>query len=132
MPSIMPPPRGHGRAAVADRSLGSLLLADGVHRTALSRGSAESDLHLFTRQSSRAVELRLPALLRQLQARDIDVDWPTLLNDLAWWDRRRSEVAARWLNQFYRTLYALEAADPDPSAMATSRSTPTNPESENR
>ncbi|MFF9307094.1 type I-E CRISPR-associated protein Cse2/CasB [Streptomyces sp. NPDC014777] len=86
-------------------------LAAGVNSGLLRPGTAESHLHLFSRQSSEAVHRRLPALTRHLLGGGITVDWAVLLEDLAWWDRDRDARATRWMEAYYRALN--EAADAD-------------------
>ncbi|MEU9352386.1 type I-E CRISPR-associated protein Cse2/CasB, partial [Streptomyces griseoloalbus] len=54
----------------------------------------------------------LPALVRQLLAGGIAIDWAVLLEDLAWWNRGRDRIATRWLESYFRT--ASNTTDPDP------------------
>lgn len=86
-------------------------LAAGVNAGLLRPGTAESHLHLFSRQSSEAVHRRLPALTRHLLGGGITVDWAVLLEDLAWWDRDRDARATRWMEAYYRAVN--EGADAD-------------------
>ncbi|MEU5270398.1 type I-E CRISPR-associated protein Cse2/CasB [Streptomyces hygroscopicus] len=79
-------------------SLG-LAVAKGVFKP----NTAESALHLMSRQSSDAVHRSLPALLAQLTGGGITVDWAVLLKDLSWWTRDRDRIATRWLDSYFRT-----------------------------
>jgi CRISPR system Cascade subunit CasB len=88
-------------------------LGQGVAKGVLKTNSAESVLHLMTRQSSGAVHSGLPALVRQLQGGGIAVDWAVLLEDLAWWNRNRDRIATRWLDSYFRTA----TGETDPSTL---------------
>jgi CRISPR system Cascade subunit CasB len=74
-------------------------------------GTAESALHLMTRQGSDAVHRTLPSLTRQLLSGGITVDWAVLLKDLSWWTRERDAVATRWLDQYFRRSTAAGGTD---------------------
>lgn len=87
-------------------------LGQAVSNGVLKDNSAESALHLMARQSSDAVHPGLPALVRQLLAGGIAIDWAVLLEDLAWWNRSRDRIATRWLESYFRT--ASNTTDPDP------------------
>ncbi|WP_405747201.1 type I-E CRISPR-associated protein Cse2/CasB [Streptomyces sp. NBC_01525] len=86
-------------------------MAAAVNADVIKPGSAEGDLHLFSRQSSDVLHPRLPALTRHLLSGGIAVDWAVLLEDLAWWDRNRDRVATRWLESYFRTLNHAEGSD---------------------
>ncbi|ULR48557.1 type I-E CRISPR-associated protein Cse2/CasB [Streptomyces deccanensis] len=86
-------------------------LAHAVNAQIIKPGSAEGDLHLYSRQSSEALNVRLPAMTRHLLSGGIAVDWAVLLEDLTWWDRDRDRVATRWLESYFRTLHAETADD---------------------
>ncbi|MGW0995315.1 type I-E CRISPR-associated protein Cse2/CasB [Streptomyces sp. NPDC002523] len=79
-------------------------LGQAVAQGVLKEGSAESTLHLMTRQNSAAVHTGLPALVRQLANGGVPVDWTVLLEDLARWNRDRDRVATRWLESYFRVL----------------------------
>ncbi|MGW7466992.1 type I-E CRISPR-associated protein Cse2/CasB [Streptomyces xantholiticus] len=94
-------------------NLGSSL-GQGVTKGVLKANSAESILHLMSRQSSDAVHPGLPALMRQLHNGGIAVDWAVLLEDLAWWNRNRDRIATRWLDSYFRTATGeTDPATPD-------------------
>lgn len=91
-------------------------LGQAVAKGVLKENSAESALHLMARQSSDAVHPNLPALIRQLLAGGITIDWAVLLEDLAWWNRSRDRIATRWLESYFRT--AAGTTDPNPNDSA--------------
>ncbi|MFE7379461.1 type I-E CRISPR-associated protein Cse2/CasB [Streptomyces zhihengii] len=86
-------------------------LGQGVAAKVMKGNSAESSLHLMTRQSADAIHPSLPALIRQLQSSGIAVDWAVLLEDLAWFNRSRDRIATRWLEDYFRT--STRTTDPD-------------------
>ncbi|MFG2950489.1 type I-E CRISPR-associated protein Cse2/CasB [Streptomyces adustus] len=86
-------------------------LAQAVGKKVLKPATAESALHLMTRQSTDAIHPGLPALTRQLLRDGIDIDWAVLLEDLAWWNRSRDRIATRWLESYFRVTSAAQAAD---------------------
>ncbi|QRV39134.1 type I-E CRISPR-associated protein Cse2/CasB (plasmid) [Streptomyces californicus] len=77
-------------------------LGEAVRRDVMKAGTAESALHLMSRQSSDAVHRTLPSLTRQLLGEGIAVDWSVLLKDLSWWTQNRDVIATRWLDQYFR------------------------------
>ncbi|WP_128381289.1 type I-E CRISPR-associated protein Cse2/CasB [Streptomyces cavernae] len=89
-------------------------LAAGVNAGLIRPGTAESHLHLFSRQSSDALHQRLPALTRHLLGGGINVDWAVLLEDLTWWNRDRDTRATRWMDAYYRALDERADADETP------------------
>ncbi|MHB9848971.1 type I-E CRISPR-associated protein Cse2/CasB [Streptomyces krungchingensis] len=88
-------------------------LGQAVNKKVLKPATAESALHLMSRQSTDAIHPGLPALTRQLLRDGIDVDWAVLLEDLAWWNRARDQIATRWLESYFRITSAPQAADHD-------------------
>ncbi|MDX3241679.1 type I-E CRISPR-associated protein Cse2/CasB [Streptomyces sp. ME18-1-4] len=96
-------------------------LAAAVNAQVIKPDSAEGDLHLFARQSSDALHLRLPALTRHLLGGGIALDWAVLLEDLARWDRDRDRIATRWLESYFRSLGPedVDAAGEDDTTTAT-------------
>ncbi|ALC31791.1 hypothetical protein ABE83_08085 [Streptomyces sp. CFMR 7] len=82
-------------------NLGSAL-GEAVKKDAMKPGTAESALHLMSRQSSDTVHRTLPALTRQLLSGGITVDWAVLLKDLSGWTQDRDAIATRWLDQYFR------------------------------
>jgi CRISPR system Cascade subunit CasB len=114
-----PPATWHTRT-----NLGASLAA-GVNTGLIRPGTAESHLHLFSRQSSDALHQRLPALTQHLLGGGVTVDWAVLLEDLTWWNRDRDRRATRWMEAYYRALGHL-ADDPDDLAGQTPDSQPTD------
>jgi CRISPR type I-E-associated protein CasB/Cse2 len=47
----------------------------------------------------------LAGLVRHLIVLDVPVSWGQLIDDLRAWRYRRDQVAKRWLQTYYRTLY---------------------------
>ncbi|MEU3558528.1 type I-E CRISPR-associated protein Cse2/CasB [Kitasatospora sp. NPDC006786] len=88
------------------RSLGRSL-ADGV-AAGLREASVETKLNLLTRQSVEGLHRHLPAAVRQLRERGVDVDWAQLLVDLCRWRRHSGAVKRRWLQDYYRAVQAGE------------------------
>ncbi|MEV8391803.1 MULTISPECIES: type I-E CRISPR-associated protein Cse2/CasB [unclassified Streptomyces] len=82
-------------------NLGSSL-AQGVNKKLLKPTTAEEDLHLMVRQSSEALQVRLPALTQHLLSGGVRIDWSVLLDDLSWWNKDRDRVATRWLESYFR------------------------------
>ncbi|WP_327713737.1 type I-E CRISPR-associated protein Cse2/CasB (plasmid) [Streptomyces sp. NBC_00464] len=91
-------------------------LADGVNKRLMKPNTAESDLHLMARQSSEALHTRLPSLLRHLQSGGVQIDWPVLLENLAWWDRDRDRIATRWMESYFSTLHDDDSATDNDAA----------------
>ncbi|NEB97755.1 type I-E CRISPR-associated protein Cse2/CasB [Streptomyces anulatus] len=86
-------------------------LGEAVRRDVMKAGTAESALHLMSRQSSDAVHRTLPSLTRQLLSGGIAVDWSVLLKDLSWWTQDRDVTATRWLDQYFRRSTAAGIPD---------------------
>jgi CRISPR type I-E-associated protein CasB/Cse2 len=75
------------------------------------------------RGRSSSIETRLLAICRQRRAQALEQiprllaatrevpHWPTLIDDLVWWDRSRDRIARRWLSAFYGADLDAEAAD---------------------
>lgn len=74
---------------------------DGTASAALS--PMERRLHLLTRQGLDGLHRHLPAMIRQLRTRQVEVDWAQLLDDLAHWPLDRDKITKRWLQDYYRT-----------------------------
>ncbi|MFD8193101.1 type I-E CRISPR-associated protein Cse2/CasB [Streptomyces wuyuanensis] len=94
-----------GARALADWHLRPNLgaaLAEGARKGVLKPDSAEGDLHLMARQSSEAIHPRLPALTRHLLTSGVAIDWAVMLEDLSWWNRKRDNIATRWLESYFR------------------------------
>ncbi|MFD5475388.1 type I-E CRISPR-associated protein Cse2/CasB [Streptomyces sp. NPDC127105] len=115
-----PAPDAEGSDATPDwftrPNLGAAL-GQAVNKGVMKPGTAESTLHLMSRQSTDAIHPSLPALIRQLLGGGIAVDWAVLLEDLGWWNRDRDRIATRWLESYFRTTSAESA--PDGSSTAT-------------
>jgi CRISPR system Cascade subunit CasB len=102
-----PPPEVVAGPARAERRLRANLgaaLGHAVTQGVMKPNTAESTLHLMSRQTSTSLHAALPALIRQLNRGDVPVDWAVLLNDLAWFDRDRDRIATRWLEAYFRTV----------------------------
>ncbi|MFF9185825.1 type I-E CRISPR-associated protein Cse2/CasB [Streptomyces misionensis] len=78
-------------------------LGHAVTKDVLKPNTAESALHLMSRQSSDAVHRGLPALIAQLTGGGTTVDWAVLLKDMSWWAQDRDRIATRWLDSYFRT-----------------------------
>ncbi|GGZ88597.1 type I-E CRISPR-associated protein Cse2/CasB [Streptomyces echinoruber] len=100
-------------------------LGQAVNKGVLKPATAESTLHLMSRQSADAIHPGLPALTRQLLTGGVAVDWAVLLEHLSWWDRDRDRIATAWLESYFRITSA-EAAPDD-----TDRPETSNPPEEN-
>ncbi|MGW5062668.1 type I-E CRISPR-associated protein Cse2/CasB [Streptomyces sp. NPDC004096] len=88
-------------------------LGQAVNKKILKPATAESTLHLLSRQTTDAIHPSLPALTRQLLTGGITVDWAVLLEDLSWWNRYRDQIATRWLESYFRVISAEPAHDDD-------------------
>jgi CRISPR system Cascade subunit CasB len=99
-----------GGARRARANLGAAL-GQAVTRGVLKPATAESALHLMSRQSADAVHPGLPALTRQLLTGGIPVDWAVLVEDLSWWNRDRDRIATAWLESYFRITSAQTAPD---------------------
>ncbi|MCX5172688.1 type I-E CRISPR-associated protein Cse2/CasB [Streptomyces antibioticus] len=88
-------------------------LGRAVNQQVLKPATAESALHLMSRQSTDAIHPSLPALTRQLLNGNVAIDWAVLLEDLARWNRDRDRIATRWLESYFRVTSAEQAADDD-------------------
>lgn len=82
-------------------NLGSVL-GEAVTKDVMKAATAESALHLLSRQSGDAVHRALPSLTRQVLRGGITVDWAVLLKDLCWWTQDRDAIATRWFDQYFR------------------------------
>ncbi|MFI0420515.1 type I-E CRISPR-associated protein Cse2/CasB [Spongiactinospora sp. 9N601] len=80
----------------------------------------EPRLHLMCRQDVGGIHRHLPRLIATIRAELIRVDWLRLTLDLAAWGTQRDRVTKRWLQDYYRTLYAVRAMQK--KAMAKSES----------
>jgi CRISPR system Cascade subunit CasB len=88
-----------------------LAVTTGGPKRVIAPDSAERRLHLLVRQGIDGVHRHLPALVRQLRGARVPVDWALLLDDLARWPWERDNVAKRWLQDYYRTVYASTVND---------------------
>ncbi|MGW4496460.1 type I-E CRISPR-associated protein Cse2/CasB [Streptomyces sp. NPDC004376] len=105
-------------------------LGQAVAKGVLKEGSAESTLHLMTRQTAEAVRTGLPALVRQLANGGVPVDWTVLLEDLANWNRYHDRVATRWLESYFRALNAEDAPEAEDERPDNDENDNTNEENE--
>ncbi|MGW4824746.1 type I-E CRISPR-associated protein Cse2/CasB [Streptomyces sp. NPDC004227] len=109
-----PAPNAAGSDAASDwftRSNLGAALGQAVNKGVMKPATAESTLHLMSRQTTEAIHPSLPALTRQLLGGGIAVDWAVLLEDLGWWNRDRDRIATRWLESYFRTTSAEPAPD---------------------
>ena len=79
-------------------------LAAMVNARGLAPASAEAILHRLTRQRFELVNQRLPQLIRSILQAGQRVNWQTLLDDLSRWDLDRRQIAATWMQSYYRRL----------------------------
>jgi CRISPR system Cascade subunit CasB len=102
-----------GEQSIAWRARPNLGAALGraVSKGVLKPTSAESRLHLMSRQSADGIHPGLPALTRQLLSDGIPVDWAVLLENLSWWNRDRDRIATAWLESFFRITTAESTPD---------------------
>ncbi|MBA0127238.1 type I-E CRISPR-associated protein Cse2/CasB [Haloechinothrix sp. YIM 98757] len=91
-------------------SLGSTL-AYAAREGAAAQTSVEKRLFLLCRNDVVAVHRQLPGVLTLLRPSQITINWEQLVCDLAEWDERREEIAARWLREFYRNVDKPSSAD---------------------
>ncbi|MFB7337755.1 type I-E CRISPR-associated protein Cse2/CasB [Streptomyces adustus] len=105
--------RGDGAVNWGARANLGAALGQAVTKGVLKPATAESALHLMSRQSTEAIHPSLPALTRQLLNGGIPVDWAVLQRDLAWWNRDRDRIATRWFESYFRVTSAEQAADDD-------------------
>lgn len=78
--------------------------AKAVNLKLQSASSMETRLHAICRSRADGAHRLIPPLVGFLRADAVDVNWPRLIEDLTWWDRRRQAIAARWLREYYRGL----------------------------
>ncbi|MGW3353746.1 type I-E CRISPR-associated protein Cse2/CasB [Nonomuraea rubra] len=93
-------------------SLGATLGA-AVRDKKLNRDTVEDRLHLLCRQDVSGLHRKLPSVVRQLAAKEVEPDWGRLLRDLSRWEYDRNLVTKRWLQDFYRITDASEPNDTD-------------------
>lgn len=74
------------------------------HTKSLSASSMESRLQAICRSNAEGAHRLIPPLVKLLRESGVEVNWPRLIEDLTWWDRRREAIAARWLRGYYRGL----------------------------
>ncbi|MFI1884407.1 type I-E CRISPR-associated protein Cse2/CasB [Streptomyces jumonjinensis] len=94
-------------------------LGQAVFQGVMRPTTAESTLHLTSRQTADSVHAGLPALTRQLLSGGIPVDWAVLLDDLAWWNRKRDRIATRWLDSYFRIAGTEPALENDTKTHGT-------------
>lgn len=102
---------GEGAAARRARANLGACLGQAVTKGVVKPATAESALHLMSRQSADAIHPGLPALTRQLLNGGIPLDWAVLLQDLTWWNRDRDRIATAWLESYFRITTAETAPD---------------------
>jgi CRISPR system Cascade subunit CasB len=97
---------GTGRAR--RQNLGDSL-ARAVHGKGLNEKSIEPRLQLVARQDLEGLYRQLPRLILYLRGRQVRIDWPILIRDLARWGRYPRQVAKEWMQSYYRTSERLAA-----------------------
>lgn len=102
-------------------------LASAAGRRILSRETIDNRLRLLCRQNLDGIHRQLAPLTQHLRSNKIPIDWLQLCLDLARWERDRPGVAREWLQDYYRVLYQVEAAEKKASEK---RETDATPESE--
>lgn len=85
------------------RSLGHSC-AQAVNQGRVKESSMEARLHQICRVDAEGVYRLLPRLIHHLRGVGVDIDWVSLIDDLAGWDVARNHIAARWLRGFYSGL----------------------------
>lgn len=80
--------------------------------------TAETRLHLLTRQSVDGLHRHLPSTVRFLRDADAKIDYARLMADLTDWPARQGRISRRWLQDFYSRYAkskneAASAADAD-------------------
>ena len=91
-------------------SLGATLGA-AIKEKKLNRDTLEARLHLLCRQDVAGLHRKLPGLIGQLAAKEVEPDWGRLLRDISRWEYDRNLVTKRWLQDFYRVVDTPEADD---------------------
>ncbi|MGP3935975.1 type I-E CRISPR-associated protein Cse2/CasB [Nonomuraea sp. KM88] len=81
----------------------------------LKHDTVEARLHLLCRQDVAGLHRKLPGVVGQLAAKEIEPDWGRLLRDLSRWERDRDLVTKRWLQDFYRITVASEPSHSQPN-----------------
>lgn len=116
-----PAARSHGDSLGV--AFAAAVLGGGGNRE-MRLSTAETRLHLLTRQSLDGLHRHLPSAVRFLRDADAPVDYARLMNDLADWPARQGRISRRWLQDFYsryaksknaaaNAADADEAGDPD-------------------
>lgn len=96
---------GKGEASRHLDNLG-VSLAAAVRTGRMREDTAETRLHLLTRQGREGLHRHLVGTVHHMQSGEVPLDWHQLLQDLARWDRSRDRIAKRWLQSYYRARYA--------------------------
>ncbi|MEU6988531.1 type I-E CRISPR-associated protein Cse2/CasB [Streptomyces sp. NPDC046324] len=101
---------GESLAALTTRRTAQPAAEDATSPTTQANkiSGVEQRLHLLVRQDIDGVHRMLPALVRQLGSAGVTVDYGRLLHDLLRWPHRRTDIATRWLEDYYRTLRRAE------------------------
>jgi CRISPR system Cascade subunit CasB len=84
-------------------------LARAVHGKGLNEKSIEPRLQLVARQDLDGLYRQLPRLILFLRGRQVRIDWPVLICDLARWGRYPKQVAKEWMQSYYRASERLVA-----------------------
>jgi CRISPR system Cascade subunit CasB len=108
---------GKARGESLGVAFAKAVLAGGGNRD-MRLSTAETRLHLLTRQSLDGVHRHLPSAVRFLRDAGAPVDYARLMADLADWPARQGRISRRWLQDFYSQCAkskneAANAADAD-------------------
>ncbi|MFD3840265.1 type I-E CRISPR-associated protein Cse2/CasB [Streptomyces sp. NPDC058642] len=110
-PAENPAPPPAGRAWRARPNLGTTL-AVAVIRHGFKRNRMDDRLRTLTRLPTTLLHPRLWTLTSHLSSRGAArLDFAVLLEDLAWWDEDRLQIADRWTESYFRTLDLLAAQE---------------------
>lgn len=94
---------GDSAEATRVRSLGASC-AEAVRAGVSSGATMEKRLHALCRANSAGLHRQLPRLVSLLRAGRVRVDWVTLIENLAGWNRHSRRISATWLRDYYRGL----------------------------
>lgn len=91
---------GKGRGESLGIAFAKAVLAGGGNRE-MRLSTAETRLHLLTRQSLDGLHRHLPSTVRFLRDAGAPIDYARLMADLADWPARQGRISRRWLQDFY-------------------------------
>jgi CRISPR system Cascade subunit CasB len=91
---------GNARGESLGVAFAKAVLAGGGNRE-MRMSTAETRLHLLTRQSLDGLHRHLPSTVRFLRDAGAPIDYARLMADLADWPARQGRISRRWLQDFY-------------------------------